>query len=84
MAHVKMTPAQLRQLGVPVPSARTAPRPRQRPPGYPPDVDNGHTWQRDGRGLQCQQCGMWIPLHRMSLFAHGAWRAALDMPSRKA
>lgn len=75
---MRLTDAEARRLGLIAPKARKAPKPRQRPQGYPPDVENGHTWQRDGRGFQCQQCPMWIPIRFMSLFAHGAWKKALE------
>lgn len=81
MAHVTMTTARAKQLGIlpgTTPRAPRRPTRRQRPDDFPPDVDNGHTWQRDGRGFQCQQCPMWLPLWAMSEWAHGEWEAALQ------
>jgi hypothetical protein len=86
MAHITMTTARAKQLGLlagKAPRAAQRPSPRQRPAGFPPDVDNGHTWQRDGRGAQCQDCPMWLPLWALSLWGHGAWDAFLQTLERQ-
>jgi hypothetical protein len=42
-----------------------------------PKPSNTHTWAREGRGLRCTGCTMWLPLWALPEWAHGAWEAAL-------
>ena len=65
---IRLTEAQAKQLGLTAPKA---PKPRKAPPS------NGHQWQREGRGLRCQQCGMWEPLWALPAWGHGDWEKAL-------
>lgn len=83
MARVNVSVAEARARGwlpaAPAPVRRRTGTRYPRPTGYPPDTDNGHQWRRDGRGFRCQ-CQMWLPFRFLSMYGHGEWEKALEVP----
>lgn len=77
MGTLRLTPAEVRALALPdrpAPRARAA---RPRAARRLTATDTGHTWHREGRGVRCQQCTMWLPLWALPDWGHGQWQEAL-------
>lgn len=68
---MRLTKTEAQALGVQIPTAPPRRRPRLQ-------SSNGHQWHRDGRGLRCQDCDMWLPYFALAAWGHGDWGVALE------
>lgn len=84
MTQIRLSPAEAKRLGLEQGKRGAGSKKREggmkqarvrRPVGW-----ETCRWVRDGRGLRCVGCAMWLPLWAWPDYGHGPWPEALGPP----